>query len=84
MLEQGQLSETNRNQIKQLEADIKLLESETSKIISQNTQQSKDQAAGERATLKLGKPNNCRVREGRVRRRENAIERAQDELGEQH
>jgi archaellum component FlaC len=55
VLEQEQLSEVNRNSIKQLEAEIELLTSETNTIISTNTQQSKDAAAGERATLGLGK-----------------------------
>ena len=55
VLEQEQLSETNRNSIKQLEAEIQLLESQNTQLISENTQNSKDEAAGERATLKLRK-----------------------------
>jgi hypothetical protein len=54
VLEQEQKSETNRNSIKQLEAEIELLTSETNTIISTNTQGSKDEAAQERAVLKLG------------------------------
>jgi rRNA-processing protein FCF1 len=53
VLEQEQLSEINRNQIKQLEAEIELLTSENQTVISTNTQQSKDEAAQERATLGL-------------------------------
>ena len=53
VLEQEQLSEINRNQIKQLEAEIELLTSENQTVISTNTQQSKDEAASERATLGL-------------------------------
>lgn len=82
VLEQEQLSETNRNQIKQLEAEIELLESETNKIISENTQQAKDDAAGERATLKLGRLTRVRVR--RVRGRKDAAQRAQVQLGQRH
>lgn len=55
VLEQEQLSEAKRNQIKQLEAQIELLASETKSVISTNTQASKDDAAGQRATLQLGK-----------------------------
>lgn len=54
VLEQEQVSETNRNLIKQLEAEIELLTSQANTIISTNTQSAKDEAAGERATLKLG------------------------------
>ena len=54
ILEREKLSETNRNQIKKLEAEIELLTSETNTIISQNTQKSKDEAAEERATKLLG------------------------------
>lgn len=56
ILEREKLSETNRNQIKKLEAEIELLTSETNTIISQNTQKAKDEAAGERATKLLGNP----------------------------
>ena len=53
-MEQEQISETNRNVIKKLEAEIELLTSETNTVISSNTQTAKDEAAGQRATLKLG------------------------------
>lgn len=54
VLEQEQKSETNRNQIKKLEAEIELLASQTNTTISTNTQDAKDEAATERAKLNLG------------------------------
>jgi rRNA-processing protein FCF1 len=55
VLEQEQLSETNRNKIKQLEAEIDLLTAETNSVISTNTQTAKNEAANERATKTLGR-----------------------------
>ena len=55
VLTQEKLSETKKNEIKKLEAEIELLTSETNQTISTNTQTAKDAAAGERATLQLGK-----------------------------
>ena len=54
VLEQEKLSETNRNKIKQLEAEIELLTSETNSIISTNTLDAKSQAAEERAKKRIG------------------------------
>ena len=55
ILEQEKLSETNKNLIKQLEAEINLLTSEANTIISQNTQSAKDESAEERAQKEIGK-----------------------------
>ena len=55
VLEQEQLSETNRNMIKQLEAEIDLLAAQTNSVISTNTQTAKNEAADERATKILGR-----------------------------
>lgn len=55
ILEQEQISETNKNLIKKLEADIDLLTSEANQIISTNTQVSKDLSAEERAVKEIGK-----------------------------
>jgi hypothetical protein len=59
VLEQEQLSESNRNQIKQLEAEIELLTSQTNSVISTNTQTSKTSAAEERSALRISNNSFC-------------------------
>ena len=54
VLEQEKLSETNRNQIKLLNAEIDLLTAQTNQTISTNTQTAKTEGASERATKELG------------------------------
>jgi hypothetical protein len=54
VLEQEQKSETKKNQIKLLEAEIGLLVSKTNENTSNNTQESKDKAAELRAVEEIG------------------------------
>lgn len=55
VLEQEEKTETNKNIIKLLEAEIELLSSQTNSNISSHTQTIKTQATQERATKNLGK-----------------------------
>ena len=54
VLEQEQKSETKKNELKKLEAEIGLLTSQTNQTISTNTQGAKDEGAEQRAIEEIG------------------------------